>query len=55
MDLVTNMFKQLDLGPKKGPTPYIGLTQPQRVVLSTPVILLQWEAKISNGKKVHLE
>ena len=55
MDLVTNMFKQLNLGPKKGPTPYLGLPQLQRLVLSTPQILLLWEAKTSNGKKVHLE
>ena len=55
MDLVTNMFRQLHLGPKKAPTPYLSLTQPQRVVLSIPVFLLLWEGKTSNGKKVHLD
>ena len=55
MDLVTNMFRQLHLGPKKAPTPYQGHTQPQRVVLSIPVFLVLRDGKTSNGKKVHLD
>ena len=35
MDFVTNMFKHLNLDVKKGPTPYLGLTQPLGAVLRT--------------------
>ena len=55
MDMNTNMFKQLYFGPKKGSTPYLGLLQLQRPLLSASQILLVWEAKTSNGIKVHLE
>ena len=55
MDMNTNMFKQLYFGPKKGSTPYLGLLQLQRLLLSASQILLVWEAKTSNGIKVHLE
>ena len=40
MDFITNVFKHFDLDVKKGPTPYLGLTQPLRAVLGTPLILL---------------
>ena len=40
MDFITNVFEHFDLDVKKGPTPYLGLTQLLRAVLGTPLILL---------------
>ena len=40
MDIITNVVKHFVLDVKKGPTSYLGLTQPLRAVLGTPLILL---------------